>query len=103
TIYRGLGLNFGPPSPVPISIFGTRLGPDFTRSFQLYYAAVVAIGLISFALNRRNFSMSRFLVFAISAALWALALNYTGMFAAVFAAAIALNGQEWYHDTIGTE
>ena len=32
-----------------------------------------------------------------------MALSYTGMFALVFAATLALNGQEWYLDTFGDE
>ncbi|WP_435005525.1 tetratricopeptide repeat protein [Tundrisphaera lichenicola] len=103
SIYRAVGLDFGPPSPVPISVFGTGLGADFSRSFQIYYVALVGLGLISFLLNRRNFSLGRFLMFVVSAALWALALNYTAMFGCVFAATLALNGQEWYLDTFGAE
>ena len=103
SIYRAVGLDFGPSSPKPLSVFGAGLGTDFAQSFRIYYVALVGIGLLSFLLNRRNFSVGRFLVFLASAALWALALNFTGMFAAVFAGTLALNGQEWYHDTFGTE
>ncbi len=101
------GSDLGPPSLQPISIFGAAFlklyGPAFTRSFQAYYAALILIGLASFALNRRRFSMSRFLMFAAAGLIWGLALVYTAGFAAVFVLVLALNGQEWYQDTFGTE
>ena len=70
TIYRAFGLDFGPPSPAPVSIFNERLGEEFAKSFQFYYLILVGLGLLSFLLNRRNFSPSRLLIFAASAALW---------------------------------
>lgn len=107
TMYRAVGLDFGPPTPMPVSVFGASfresLGVAFAQSYQFYYATLVALGLLSFALNRRNFSPGRFLLFAAAAVLWGLALTYTALFAAAFAATLALNGQEWYQDAIGTE
>ncbi len=101
------GPEVGPPSLLPNSIFGGVFskiyGAAFTRSFQAYYAVLVVIGLASFLLNRRRFSMSRFLMFVVASLIWGAALVYIGGFAAVFVLVLALNGQEWYHDTIGTE
>ena len=53
-------------------------------------------------LNRRRFSLSRFLMFAVAALVWAAYLPERDLFAVVFAATIALNGQEWYHDRFGS-
>ena len=106
-LFRAVGLDLGPPSPQPISLFGSSFpviaGKAFARAFQGYYAVLVIIGLASFALNRRRFSMSRFLMFALASVIWALALVYAAAFAVVFVMVLALNGQEWYQDTIGTE
>ncbi len=106
TMLRIVGLNVGPPNPAPTSAFGSafkELGAGFARSFQLYQGALVGIGLASFALNRHRFSFARLLMFVVASALWLLALVFTGPFAVVLAAVIVLNGQEWYHDTFGTE
>ncbi len=107
TIFRAFGLGFGPPTPTPVSAFGkafaTQVGPGFVRSYQVYYVALVGLGLLSFALNRRRFSAGRLLMFAAASALWALALSFSAPFAAVFVFVVALNGQEWYLDTFGTE
>ena len=67
-----------------------------------YYLVVVAVGLGSFYLNRRRFSLGRFLVYAAAAVLWGVLKRYGPEFAVVFAATLALNGQEWYHDRFGT-
>ena len=106
TMFRIVGLDVGPPSPAATSAFGSAfrdLGLAFARSFQLYQAALVGIGLLSFALNRRRFRFDRFLMYLAASALWLLALVFTGPFAVVLAAVLALNGQEWYQDTFGTE
>ncbi len=107
SIFRAAGLDVGPPASSPISVFGAgflkQAGPAFVRSYQAYHAALVVIGLASFALNRRRFSVGRFLMFAAAAGLWALGLGFAAPFALVFAAVLATNGQEWYHDTFGTE
>ena len=107
-IFRSIGLDFGPPSPPTISAFGATFreasGATLAQVFQVYFAALVGLGLMSFVLNHRRFSIGRFLMFVAASALWALAMNFfTPLFAAVFAVTLALNGQEWYHDTVGTE
>ena len=61
------------------------------------------LGLGSFLLNARRFAWSRFLPFAVMAAMWGCFVGYGQEFAAVFAVVLALNGQEWYHDRFGTE
>ena len=92
---------------MPTSIFGASLvaqfGPGFAQAFRIYYLILVLAGLGSFALNRRRFAWSRFLVFAMVSLVCGLSLVYTAGFAAVLAGVLALNGQEWYHDTLGTE
>ena len=112
-VLGGFGILFGtvtsaivPPSPPPVSVFGSSFragfGAAFTQTFQVYYAVLVVLGLASFGLNRRRFSVARLLMFALASVVWALALVYTGPFALVLVAVLALNGQEWYLDTLGT-
>lgn len=67
-----------------------------------YYLAATAIGLGSFILNLRRFSLSRFLMYAVAAGLWAFMIRYGAEFGIVFAATVALNGQEWYQGRFGT-
>ena len=64
---------------------------------------VVGLGLASFLLNRRRFSLGRFLTYAVMALLWGVYIRFGAEFAIVFVAVVALNGQEWYHDRFGTE
>ncbi|MFO0909896.1 MAG: hypothetical protein U0794_16365 [Isosphaeraceae bacterium] len=68
-----------------------------------YYLVTVAIGFASFFLNRRNFSLSRFLVYSVAAILWGMFIRFGPEFAVVFAATLALNGQEWYLDRFGSQ
>jgi tetratricopeptide (TPR) repeat protein len=88
------------------SFFGEQIRKQYPTSYQwlaVYYLIIVALGLISFLLNARRFSWSRFLPFAIAAAGWGTFRGFGQEFAAVFAAVAALNGQEWYQDRFGTE
>jgi tetratricopeptide (TPR) repeat protein len=104
-----LGL-FGPAASITtadrLSFFGpgirNQYGPDYWY-FPAYYLAVVAAVVGSFLLNARRFSWRRFLPFAAMAVIWGIFMRtnvYSGM---VFAAVLALNGQEWYQDRFGTE
>lgn len=68
-----------------------------------FYLVIVLLGLFSFVLNRKRFSASRFLTFAIMAFLWALYIRFGSYFAIIFAATLMLNGQEWYQDRFGLE
>ena len=106
-ILRLIGLNIGLPAPALISAFGPAfaksVGEGFVRSYQIYYVALVGAGLLSFALNRRNFASGRLVMFAVASILWACGLAYSAPFAAILAYTLALNGQEWYQDTFGTE
>ncbi|WP_406699768.1 alanine-zipper protein [Singulisphaera sp. Ch08] len=68
-----------------------------------FYFVIVLVGLFSFALNRKRFSVGRFLSFAVMAFLWALYIRFGSLFAIVFAATLILNGQEWYQDRFGIE
>ena len=90
-----------------LSFFGAELRKPEWAGFDWklqagFYLVLVALGAVSFVLNRRRFSLARFLVFAAAAALWAALIRYGAEFAAVLAAAAALNGQEWYQDRFGT-
>ena len=67
----------------------------------MYYAVVVGVGAGSFVLNRRNFSLGRFLIYAAAAAAWGVMFRFSGEFALIFAATLTLNGQEWYQDRFG--
>ena len=104
---RSIGIDVGPPSPTTVSMFGANFaklsGSSFARALQIYYACLILIGLASFALNRQRFSIARFLMFAMASLIFGLSLVYVAPFSLVFAAVLALNGQEWYHDTVGTE
>lgn len=106
-LLRAVGIQPGVPSLAPTAILGKGLiaefGAPFARVFQFYFLALIGLGLGSFALNRRRFSAERFLVFVAAGLTWGLALVYAGPFAAVLVLVLALNGQEWYHDTFGTE
>ncbi len=64
---------------------------------------LVAVGVASFVLNAARFSWRRFLPFAVVSLLWGCLLRYNVDFALVFAAVIALNGQEWYLARFGSE
>jgi tetratricopeptide (TPR) repeat protein len=67
-----------------------------------FYLIVVAVGLGSFLLNSARFSWRRFLPFAVVSILWGCLIRYSAEFALVFAAVLALNGQEWYQARFGT-
>jgi tetratricopeptide (TPR) repeat protein len=88
-----------------LSFFGPgirRGGMSGATPLLAYYLAVVGAGLATFVLNRRNFSLGRFLVYAVAAAAWGMMFRFSGEFALVFAAVATLNGQEWYLDKFGT-
>ena len=68
-----------------------------------FYVIVVALGLGSFLLNARRFSWCRFLPFVTLAVFWGILIRFNLFFGLIFAATIAINGQEWYHDRVGTE
>jgi tetratricopeptide (TPR) repeat protein len=70
--------------------------------YPVYYLAIVGVGLFGFFVNRRQFSLGRFLAFVIAAVLWAAYIRLAPIFAVVFAATLALNGQEWYFQRFGT-
>jgi tetratricopeptide (TPR) repeat protein len=95
-------------NPDDISFFGREIMEIMKRmggswiSLTLYYLIVVALGLGSFVLNRRRFSLSRFLIFTIAAVLWGALIRFAPLFAVVFAPTLALNGQEWYQSRFGT-
>ncbi len=89
-----------------LSFFGPWIrenaGPEWYL-LPAFYAMVVLVGLASFFLNSRRFSWARFLPFAVMSVIWGIFMNTNAMFAVVFAAVVGPNGQEWYHDQIGTE
>lgn len=80
----------------------SQAGELWTRLFA-NYAALVLIGYASFYVNRKNFSLSRFLAYTAGVFLWSVLIRFGPEFALLLAAALALNGQEWYHDRLGTE
>ena len=89
-----------------LSFFGPWIrenaGPEWYL-LPAFYVIVVLVGLASFFLNSRRFSWARFLPFAVMSVIWGIFMNTNAMFAVVFAAVVGPNGQEWYHDQIGTE
>jgi hypothetical protein len=89
-----------------LSFFGRGIASQAgsgARALQAYYLIVVGLAAGSFVLNRRNFSLGRFLVFALAAALWGVMIRFGPEFALVWAVTMALNGQEWYQDVFGRE
>jgi tetratricopeptide (TPR) repeat protein len=89
-----------------LSFFGEGIrqlqGEAWKYTF-VYYVGAVAIGYGSFLLNWRRFSLGRFLAYTVAAVLWGALIRFGPEFAIVFAATLALNGQEWYHDRFGTQ
>lgn len=78
-------------------------GTGAYRLYIAYYVVVVGLGLASFVMNRRRFSLGRFLTFAAAAALWAALAILAPIFALVWAVTMTLNGQEWYQDRFGRQ
>jgi tetratricopeptide (TPR) repeat protein len=67
-----------------------------------FYLITLALGLGSFSINAARFSWRRFLPFALVSILWGCLIRYSAEFALVFAAVLALNGQEWYQARFGS-
>jgi tetratricopeptide (TPR) repeat protein len=94
-----------------LSFFGPGIqslrveGESFPNWYLLpaYYLILVAVGLGSFLLNAARFSWARFLPFAVISVLWGIMMRYSAEYATIFAAVVALNGQEWYQSRFGTE
>jgi tetratricopeptide (TPR) repeat protein len=80
-----------------------KVNSDQAYLFPVFYLVVVALGIGSFLLNAPRFAWSRFLPFAVVSVLWGLLMHYSAEFAIVFAAVMALNGQEWYQARFGAE
>ena len=92
-------------TPDQLSFFGKGLRTLLGRGYPLllgFYLVVVAIGFGSFYVNRRRFSLSRFLMYTVMVVLWGVLKRYAPEFAVLFAATLALNGQEWYQAKYGT-
>jgi len=106
SVLPGLGPSPGLLMNDQISYFGQlarKISGLRMDELRLYYATVVGVGIVSFVVNRRRLSWPRLLAFVVAALFWAVALRSLSGFAIVFAATLALNGQEWYHDRFGTE
>lgn len=90
-----------------LPVFGQEasrfFGPVVYGRLVGYYLILVSTGLGSFVLNRRDFRLSRLLMFVAAAGLWALLNRLQDVFALVWAATLTLNGQEWYQRVFGTE
>jgi tetratricopeptide (TPR) repeat protein len=89
-------------SPLLPSRIAPKLSDSVAWALVLIYLGSVVLGFASFLLNRRHFSLSRFLMFTFAALLWGAYLAARAEFALIFAATLAMNGQEWYHDRFGT-
>lgn len=95
-----------------LSFFGQRSQQFFNQGagdynvqalMQGYFFAYLGLGLLTFVLNFRRFSLARLLVFLAVGAMWGLATRLAPAFAVVFSATVALNGQEWYQDRFGRD
>jgi tetratricopeptide (TPR) repeat protein len=78
-------------------------GAEFTNLRLGFFLILCTIGLFTFWLNRRRFSLSRLLVFLAGCLLWATLLRYNTFFAVIWAATLIQNGQDWYLDRLGAE
>jgi tetratricopeptide (TPR) repeat protein len=96
-----------------ISFFGPESWKYLNRShggedsgaylhYLAYYVVIVGAGLGSFVLNRKRLQYDRLLVFALISVLWGARMVWAPEFAVIWAACMALNGQEWYQDRFGT-
>jgi tetratricopeptide (TPR) repeat protein len=85
------------------SFFGVGLRGDDGYLLPVFFLLLVVLGIGSFWLNLARFSWSRFLPFAAISILWGIMMRYSAEFAVVFAAVMALNGQEWYQARFGRE
>jgi tetratricopeptide (TPR) repeat protein len=89
-----------------LSFFGKGIqiqaGQDYWY-LPAFYLVVIAIGIASFLLNSRRFTWSRFLPFVAMAVIWGTFMRANLQFGLVFATVLALNGQEWYLDRLGTQ
>jgi hypothetical protein len=107
--FLGLAVKQGETSKLDqLSLFSLKLRdtPERMAEWRVqfaFYLILVALGLGSFFLNRARFSLSRFLVFLLGAGLWAMLIRFVPEFSVILAATLALNGQEWYQDSFGTE
>ncbi len=100
------GWEGGPLLRDQLSIFGRKLSSRpmvEVDALRLFFLLLVGVGYATFILNRRRFSLPRFLVYSVAVAFWALVAVYEIEFALVFASVLTLNGQEWYQDRFGTE
>lgn len=100
------GWSPGPMTEDQASFFSRLFTANLPAEVQIrriYFLVIAGVGFASFVLNRRRFSLPRFLVYAVATALWALVQRYSTEFAVVFAVVLALNGQEWYQDRFGVE
>ena len=84
-----------------IELHGGRTGAY--AAYVGYYVILVVAGLLSFVLNRQRFQLGRLLVFLAASAVFGTHYGMAGVFAVVFASVLALNGQEWYLDRVGTQ
>jgi tetratricopeptide (TPR) repeat protein len=106
TLVPSLGWLIGPSTSDQLSYFGKSWTPGQREEIEIlrvYILIVIGVGLASFAINHRRFNLPRFLVFVVSAVAMVIAIHQQTFFGVVLAAVLALNGQEWYQSTFGTE
>ncbi len=89
-------------TPDQLSMFSAAFRKQAGNVYFVYFLATVALGYASFMLNRRRFSLSWFLMYTVGVLLWGTLLRFSTEFSVLFAATLALNGQQWYHDAYGT-
>ncbi len=78
------------------------LGGEYKKLVGLY-GLLFCAGFGSFLLNWKRFDLGRFLTFLVSSFLVVLLWRFRDFFAIIWAATIAINGQEWYHGFFGTD
>lgn len=87
-------------------IFGAESGlltEESRFGVRALFVVTAAIGLLSFVANRRGFSAARLGMFAVGAVAFALDVENADVYAFVWLATLALNGQEWFLRGAGAE
>ncbi len=79
------------------------IGATAATGEKILFVLFLGSGVLSFLLNRARFSIGRFILFALASAAWAFSVFYQTDFSIIWVYVLSLNGQEWYHRTIGTE
>lgn len=89
---------------LPGNVLGLiSLPADFSQVYLMRLTLFVVIGVVTFWLNSDRFRLDRLAVFVASALAWAVWYRFAGEFTVVLAVIAALNLEEWFADSFGSE